>query len=499
MLQYGVRMATYPDTFGWDTVFAVSTDTVNLALAKVAASPTYTTETPTQGGTASAEWRFEKWRITDTPGGDKLEVTMDFGSDSTVSTPRTGKIALDQPAAWSCQVTFAAHFDELDPLTRQLRARNRTGGAWATVVVVPGDPNAPFEAVSVLQLLAQKWFDNDTRAVELFAQEFATVDLGKQIGSGPLAFIRPVQVGYAGGLMADGVTKAIGILAMTSAEKSPAAATLQLSPYAIPTGAKAGFVVSRELVLGNMIVPACAGAFSADGGSGNLKDFEVTLNDSGALRVRNIADLSFEHELDGVQRAAKLEAHALEVTLDGEQLLMKLAPMNVATKYDGLSLDATIEETLTLSLMDNPAQTGGKLFVFNTVAQTPPRVVSRSENWVKGLEGAGIALAVILTGTLGVISFKGALMAKMGLTATSAKIWARVIAVLVGAVGSIGALTPQWILQALEGDTHAIPDFGIFLSAGISGISWPGGTQAVFVAKQARFANGMLVTVDPRF
>lgn len=492
-------MANYPDTFGWDTVFAVSIDRVNIALTKVAASPTYTIDTPIQGGTASANWRFQNWRITDTPGGDQLEVTMDFGPGSTLSTPQTGEVALDQPAAWSCRVRFAAHFDEIDPLTRKLRARNRTGGAWAKVEVVPGYSDAPFGVVSVLQLLAQKWFDEDTSAVELFAQEFATVDLGKQIGSGPLAFIRPVQVGYAGGLMANGVTKAIGILAMTSAGKSPAAATLQLSPYTIPPGAKAGFVVSRELVLGNMIVPACAGAFSADGGSGNIENFEVTLNDSGALRVRNTADLSFKHELDGVQRAAKLDAHALEVTLDGDSLLMKLTPMNVATQYDGLSLDATIEETLKLSLIDNPAQPGGKLFVFNSVQSTPPKVVSKSETWVKVAEGVGITLALVLTGALAVVSFKGTLMTKIGLTATSAKIWARVIAVLVGAAGSIGALTPQWILEALEGDTHSIPDFGIFLTASISGISWPGGMQAVFVAEQAQFANGMLVTVDPRF
>lgn len=492
-------MNAYPDTYGWDTVFAVSITAVNVALKKVTASPRYAVSSAITGGTATVDWSFVNWRIVDTPGGDRLVVMIDFNSGSTLTrTSSTGQrvVRLDQPT-WSCRIEFQAHFDEADPVTRRLRARTSQGGSWATVEIVPGDLNAPFGDVSALQLMLVDWFNNNELAVKLFQQEFVSVDVGAALGSGGLAWLKPRTLGYAGAVMADNVTKAIGILAMTT-DKSPAAATLALSPYAMLANAKAGFVVSRELVMRNLIMPACASAFSDDG-QGNLADFEVFIEGNATMQVRNSAALRFKHDLDGEQRVATLAAQALNVSLNGDTLSLKMTPMNVETTHPGFTLDAKIQERLTMSLIDKPDTPGAKFFALTNSAPQEPEVTVVMAPWVTVTMAVATALALVLAGALAVVSFKGPLMSKMGLSSQSAKIWARVLAGVGGAVGFVGSMAPEWMKLALEGQTHQIPEFAPFLTAGLGNIRWPDGTQAVFVAAEGQFANGMLITIDPKF
>ena len=68
------------------------------------------------------------------------------------------------------------------------------------------------------------------------------MDIGDTVASKGLAWLKPQVPAFAGGVMADQVTKALGILAMTGddladAQVRAAAAPLQLSPYAIPENA----------------------------------------------------------------------------------------------------------------------------------------------------------------------------------------------------------------------------------------------------------------------
>ncbi|MGH6911954.1 MAG: hypothetical protein ACREEG_17345, partial [Phenylobacterium sp.] len=72
-------MAEYPDTYGWDTVFAISIDKVNLALAQKPPSATFSATAPTTNGTASLNWSLTKWEVTDTPGGADIKISMRFG------------------------------------------------------------------------------------------------------------------------------------------------------------------------------------------------------------------------------------------------------------------------------------------------------------------------------------------------------------------------------------------------------------------------------------
>lgn len=493
---------TYPDTFGWDTVFAISIDRVNVALGFVPDSPQYSTTTPVTGGSSTVEWTFTNWRVTDTPGGNRIVVTMDFGPESRMTSTGSGMsplVALDAPQ-WSCEVTLRAHFDATDPMTHKLRAITASGESWAEVLVNPGaGSTATFKDCSVLQLMIVDWFNSSEEAVRLFAQEFASVDVGSDVGSDSLAWLRPRRLGYAGAVMADGVTKAMGILAMTT-DKSPVGVTLELSPYAMLPNAAAGYVVSRELVMRNMILPACQSAFSEDG-VGSSRDF--ALDGPESSRLRNVGELRFQQECDGKPRDATLAANALTLTLEGEELHFKMTPLNVTTGYPGLSLNATIEERLKMDLLEKTSATasvpGPKFFALTAVSSQPPQVEAVASTGLKITEAAVALIAFALTAALTVKGFKGPLMRKWELSEKSAKLWSRIIAVGFATVGTLAVMGPEWMRHVLEGKYQDIPPFGPVLSEGLVRISWPGIGETRFEAVSGQFANGMLITIDPKF
>lgn len=480
-------MTNYPDLYGWDTAFAVSISQVNIALAKLPATSTYTQSSAVQGGNATVSFALQNWQLTDTPGGNQLVASLDFTSTSTLTLPSNSTVSL---SGWSLSVTFAAAFES----TGQLKAITASNAPWATVVVTA--PNGvPFAQQTYVQVIMTDWFNQSTAAMKVFDTEFVTVDIGAQIGSGPLAWLQPARLGFAGALMQDGFTKALGILAMTDPTKDPAAATLQLSPYAVPVGAQAGYLVSRDLVLENMILPGCASAFSDDH-VGKPANFELYLVGQ-ENQLRNANALSFHHDLDGASQPATIAAHGLNVSLDGDTLTLDLKPLNVQTKYAGVSLNANIAEDMTMSLVPKTGDPSQMVFILTNANPSTPDVTAQLS------EGAQIASAVLsilifaLTAALTVLTFKGPLAQR--LSTRAAKIWARVIAVAAGVVGLVIANVEGWIALAQQGETHDLPDFAPLITAGLGGITFPGGTQVRFNATAGQFANGMLITIAPQF
>ena len=112
------------------------------------------------------------------------------------------------------RVTFQAFFDDADPVTQQLRAKTSSGQKWANVAVSGGT----FTTQAVVAQLLDTWFTSSADAVSLFNQEFATFDFGADVDSTIRGCVRG-QLGFAGATMADGVTKALGILAVTRGRK----------------------------------------------------------------------------------------------------------------------------------------------------------------------------------------------------------------------------------------------------------------------------------------
>jgi hypothetical protein len=490
-------MTNIPDTFGWDTVFAISIAKVNEYLGNVPPSDSFSTQAEVTGGTTRLDWSFENWRITDTPIGGKIEVTLDFGPGSTMTRPDGGGTkTVPLESQWSCVVVFEAHFDDTDPTTRQLVARTAQGAPWASVRIESSIADTPTRIA--LQSLVSRWFREAPEAVALFEQEFATVNVGDIVAGEGLDWLKPRVLAFAGGLMADQVTKALGILAMTGddladAQTRAGQATLQLSPYAIPANATSGFVISARLFLRHMLMPACAGTF---GGSQQDPTKHFELYGDGTPQLRNRTALDFTQELSGAQRAAHIKAEGLNFGFEGERLRMRIA-QNVATHVAGLSLDATTTQAYIAILMNKP-DAPGAVFLLENDGYSEPDIVVVREPWVTALQAVGEALVLALSAALAVVSFRGPLMRQAGLDSTAAKIWARVIAAVFALVGTALVNVPSYIEWALQGEVHRFPDFGSFLNkAYLDRIVWPGQGPTQFTTTAVRFANGLQIAIEP--
>jgi hypothetical protein len=483
-------MSTFPQTHGWDTVFAIDIREVNKALAKLPESPQYAIEEAIRGATATLTWSFSGWQILDTPGGSRLQVQMAFSDDAALS--RSDKPEPRSLGGLACNVTFEANFVKTDPVTRQLRAV--TEGEWAIVDLVAlegAELPSEFDDRTTIKSAIKRWFGESEEAVALFQQEFATVDISVEMEQAGLDWLRPKELGYAGGVMADGVTKALGILAMTG-DKVPPENALLLSPYAIPPNAKAAYILSAELFLRHMLLPACAGAFSAVDA-----DFEVYGNASDKLR--NLKTLSFKQKVDVAERDASIDAGQLRFSFEGDKLAMSITPMHVATAHEFLTLDAVIDEEFTASLIPNPTVPGATIFALSTARYKEPKIDVVMSTGAEIAEAAASFVVAALAAALTVYSFKGPLQKldfKLG--GIAVKIWARIAAAALLLVGEALANIPGWIDLAVKGETRHIPDFSPVLNSGLAGISWPG-VDATLEPVAGAFANGLMVTIESHF
>lgn len=496
-----------PETYGWDTVFAIDINEVNRALAALPASATYTATSPVTGGSATVTWAFGQWRITDTPGGNEIEVTLDFAAGSVLVMPGGKETKLD---GWTCRVVFEAHFDEVDSVTHRLKAKTAAGGNWASVTVEPPagvDPGDHFSEMTTIDAMVTRWFDAAPEAVELFDQEFASVNIGGDLAARNVYYLQPLVLGFAGAVMADGVTRALGILAMTrdsapsnggaapeeerkAAEARASTATLQLSPYAIMPNAKAGFIVSARVFLEHMMAPACASTYNADATS-----FE--LYGGGTPQLRNRNELAFQQKLDGTDQAAKIAAEKLHFAFEGAKLRHTITSMNIRAAWNA-SVDVTLRESYALRLAPKPGAEDEVIFLLENVGEIAPEIKAIADpGYVIGAEIAAAFLDVAAI-ALGVLTVKGPLIENKKLSTTAAKYTARAIAAATG-IGGIGLhmspLLVEWVLQA---EPNKIPDFGVTLNVGLGRISWPAAQATRFVPVEGHFANGMVVTIDPR-
>jgi len=490
-----------PDTFGWDTVFAISIDKVNEYLASAAPSDSFSAQQDVTGGIARVDWSFENWRITDTPAGSKIEITLDFGPGSTLTRPDGGgtkTIELDSPE-WSCVVIFEAHFDDTDPETQRLVAKTATGQPWASVRIESSIPDTSTRIV--LQSLLTRWFREAPEAVQLFEQEFATVNVGELVAGEGLGWLTPQVVAFAGGVMADQVTKALGILTMTGTDKAEAEArasqaTLQLSPFAIPANATSGFIFSARVFLLHMLMPACAGTF---GGDEKNPTKHLEIYGDGTPQLRNHTALAFKEEVDGAQRDAHIKAEGLNFSFEGERLRMRIA-QNVGTSFPGYSLDAKIEEAYVAVLMDKPEATGETVFLLANDGYRAPEIDVVREPWVTGLQLAGDIAALLLASLAAAFMPKSKWLKKtLKLSSKGAKILSKIIGGVIAAV-VLGLLAniPSYIESALQGEVHRFPDFGKFLNkAYLDRIGWPGRAKVQFTPTAVRFANGLQIAIEP--
>jgi len=249
------------DTLGWDTVFAIRVGDANRAIVDHHTSPAGF-DYADAASMLRCSGTFGDWQITS--GGDggnirlRLPVTdvrgaypgaagpVDFRHPALTATIQIRLHFLPQPDADSAAAVVP---HDLVPLTTS------TGPADPVVSLVTVDWTGGDPSPGVLRYLIEGavvgWCNDH---LDQFAHVFATVDLNQYVATGDFAFCKPTYLSYAYAETENPDEAVIGVLCMTGG-RPPGQNVQQVSPAIIPPGTRAGFALSRQRLLADMILP----------------------------------------------------------------------------------------------------------------------------------------------------------------------------------------------------------------------------------------------------
>jgi hypothetical protein len=260
-------------TYGWDTAFAIPVPEVNKAIVDHGSSPAgFDVREPTFTVTGD----FGPWQIC--PGGDGRAVRLIWPLANTVLTyTGTGK-----------QYTFAGHaVVEVELHYVPHGDPGPADGRPAALVVNPDAPEPDTPPLSVITLdltpvpgtvngalvraALQAW---GAANLAQFAHVFAVVDLNRMVDTGQWGFVAPHYTEYA---YLDGDSPEHSLLAVLTMTGTRDGDQLpeQVSAAAIPPGSRAGFLVSQQRTLYDLVRPAMKLAYPG------LTDTDFLLNDDG--------------------------------------------------------------------------------------------------------------------------------------------------------------------------------------------------------------------------
>jgi hypothetical protein len=216
-------------------------------------------------------------------------------------------------------------------------------------------------------------------------------------------------------------------------------------------------------------------------------------------QLSNKAALAFKHDLAGTSQDCTIDPGNLKMWQEADRLHLSITPLTMTTDIAGLFVDAKIDERLEMLLLPKTGDPTAMVFMLNNV---DPQAPVTSHHWSTNSEIIISVIGAVLTAAgvaLSVVGFRGPLQ-RCGLTPTMAKIWSRVIAGIVGTgIVAITALAAQAIVWARDGNAEEIPDIGPLVRTALGRIKWPGETKTTFVATAGHFANGVHLTIAPRF
>lgn len=250
------------DTYGWDTAFAIPVPKVNQAIVDHKSSPA-SFQFADQGVRLSGT--FGDWQICQ--GGDGKSVRMKLPLTTLTLVYHSSGKTLDFSghAVVEIQLHFIPHDSLADgspasgnPMA--LKAKTTTTNPDEPVFNVitlaltpaPGDVT-----MAVITDLLASW---GSANLEEFAHVFSVVDLNRMVDKGEWAFVTPNYTSYAyidGSSLEDSV---FGVLTMTG-DRGPGTNVEQVSAAAIPSGNVAGFLVSNQRVLLDLVRPAIMQAY----------------------------------------------------------------------------------------------------------------------------------------------------------------------------------------------------------------------------------------------
>lgn len=258
--------ANYTDTLGWDTVFAIPISQVNETIRNVKASPPKFAFSNAKGDTVLGD--FADWQVT--AGGDGSLIWLSIPVANVTGTLLFGNYAWSQGTLMiEVRLKYIPHDEPIaeQPTVRphDLKLRTKSDNPADPVVSIKNiiwntDPTGPAVDAegtdvvkAIIPALIGDWLNTN---LEQFAHIFATVNLNESIDQDAAwAWTKPTYIDYA---YIDGPTlqsSILGVLCMTGGRSAGTEQIQQIDRYVIPVGSIAGYLVTQERLLADLMLP----------------------------------------------------------------------------------------------------------------------------------------------------------------------------------------------------------------------------------------------------
>ena len=293
------------------------------------------------------------------------------------------------------------------------------------------------------------------------------------------AWLKTTDLGYACLNNKTNVEDSLfGILAMTEGRVKPASA--QISLNAIPTGARAGFLIAPERFLKKLVLPGIHTMFPGS----TDKDFSLT---NGGTQIVNVNTVNMDSvSISGSDYTPTLGPNTVQLAMESNYLDFNLKKA-VVLFSPGIEIHMNYEAFTDLRLA---TQTGGAhTFEYYDIPNRQPIIDHYVETaaWVTWTEvAASVAVAVATMGT-------GAL-AKKVIEKVTYRVVATIITLLVGElIANIGGI----IIAVAEGNKDALPPVDLVIKNATDTVDWPGATDVILTS--AGINGAFQLGVDPQF
>ncbi|PRY27013.1 P-47 protein [Spirosoma oryzae] len=263
-------------TFGWDTAFGIPVPDANKAIVDKKSSPPSFAYAESSFTLASD---FGDWQICQGGSGKNVRfaiplknIVLTYTASGTSVSCEAGTAVMEVNMHYVPHTTAAVKDVDSDPHALIVQATSSSPSQPAAVVVsltLSRDVGTVSQAV--MQEGLKTWLNGH---LDTFNHIFSVVDLNRKIDQGQWGFVTPNYTSYA---YLDGTDLAgslLGVLTMTGDRTGDQLAN-QLSNDIIPAQSRAGFLVSQQRTLADLVRPAIELAYPG------LTAQNFLLNDAG--------------------------------------------------------------------------------------------------------------------------------------------------------------------------------------------------------------------------
>lgn len=468
-------------TYGWDTAFAVRIEDANRLLTRPTSQPRqFRSVAEAQPGSPSpvAEWSFTPWALAEASGSQVVIATQ--LADGRL---HYGGVTVDL-AGLGCLITCEMVFKPVGSAEHELDANGEPSREWAALDIQDNEGRLSFSDLANLRRCLDSWFRTKEARTE-FKEHFSGLVINTVEAKHGLAWLTPRAVGFAGAIMSDN-SRAIGILARTDGG-DVTGCSYQLSPYAIPDGAQAGFVISAETFLRHMLMPALPHAFG-----GAADDYAIYDGN----KIWNVQPLKLSFRTgDGKSFTGTIAPKKLDIALSGPELVLRIHDLAIPIDWGPFKKVQTfhfvMEHRLGLTLISPDADPEHKVLSLTETEEPQPKLSTEDS---LGLDIAKAAVEfVALVGAAVASHFAGRGAAAKGFSKIASRFLAGIVFVVIEAAGYAVAHLPNIMADIDRGSLEKLPDFSAFLNRSLRHICWPNATD--YELTSAAFCDGVQIGV----